>query len=245
MALSRDFSTRLTVWSSRFFVAGLILHTVYIPFDLLWDGPPYLTQTSETYGVLVWTVAMGYFFLARQARWQVLSVVILPALTVLQLRALLLISPVSNGLAQDGSWYLPVHLLIALVSVAIFFLAFVSGIFLLYQESSLKQRKLSGLSLQLPSIPSLQKGVTRLLRVGFFLLTLTVASGLLLETQDSNAGMFVVTDAAHRWWSFAAWILYGLVLQMRHFRPWHTRNWLGLSLLGFLVIGISFLEVHG
>lgn len=229
-------------WAVRLFWAGLLFHTVYVPFVLWWADPPQWMARGTAWHVLTWASAVLFAVLLRRPRWHMLGVVFFPLLFLLSLATLGRTAPdVAVLVIGHGTWLLPVHVLAACVAVAICVAGSASGGMFLYQEWQLKSRRPAGVWLRLPPLPALERALTTLMWVGFLALTITVVTGMLIGVDVTHT----IPMGVHRWLSLSAWVLYGLLLQSRGLRRMSGRHWILLSLLGFLVVVGAFLEVHG
>jgi ABC-type uncharacterized transport system permease subunit len=228
-------------WAGRAFLAGFAFHSLYIPSAIYLSGPPYLAGRQLTMGLLAWAVAIIYLVMARQERWRQLANYFVPLIFLLHLQSLLWDSSFGST-ALQGPWraVLSVHLAIAVAAVAILLSSFINGLILLWGERRLKSRGSKAAALRLPTLPSLERSLNRLLFVGFVALTLTLATGMLVGAGSANGAQF----QAHSWWALGAWVIYAVVLQRRRQYGHRNRSWVILSLVGFAVITLTFLEVH-
>ncbi len=222
----------------RIFLAGLALHTIYLPFSLFSHGGIAIGSRHATVGLLAWSAAIGYAVLARNIRWQYLGIVFFPLLFLLQIQIAVTAPDSAVAMTTPGAWLLPTHLIFAMIALAIFLLSVVSGIVMMWGERRLKSRRPGLMALRMPDIPMLERVLARLLFIGFAILTLTLATGMGLRLDG------VTSSGGHLWWALGTWTMYGIVLQARISRGW-GRAWLPLSFIGFAVILLSFLEVHG
>lgn len=231
----------LRLWARRTFLAGFVLHSLYIPLTILTEGPPYLAGRGETMGLLAWVFALSYLVLARQKRWQHLASFFVPLILILHLQALLWHADFESALLLRPWWgLLSFHLAIAVAAVAVFFSSFLNGVVLLWQERRLKSRGPVRWALRLPTLPALERSLNHLLMTGFVALTLTLLTGMVVGEIGSRGEGY----PGHRWWSLMAWSIYAVVLLRRRQGNVRNRSWVFLSLVGFGVIMWTFLEVH-
>lgn len=219
-------------WALRGYLLGLLLHTIYIPFAILWTGGVFLSAPGGTLGLMAWTSAFAFGILARNPRWQHLARVFVPLVFLLTVYAVA--AQQADGARATPSAILLTHLGVAMVAVAICLMAFVTTLIFFYLQRRLKLRRPAARWIVLPSLPAIERTIVHLLLLGFFALTVTLATGA-----------FLGSGTGHGWWSIVAWGIYGLVLHGHYWQGRRAQRWLILSCAGFAVIVGSFLEVHG
>jgi len=170
---------------------------------------------------VAWLAAGAYLVLQR-------LVVIAPAL--------FLTSPNVPAALPEGLRrpVLTLHIVTALLGVAVFCLAFVVAVMYLLQEREVKGKRFGALFSRLPSLDSLDQLNQRLVRAGFVVFTVALVLGAFMA--------HTVWKAAWEWdpqqvSSLVIWGLYGTMVQLRH-TGWHGRRYAALTIVGFvLVIG--------
>jgi ABC-type uncharacterized transport system permease subunit len=121
---------------------------------------------------------------------------------LLQIIALLLPQTTRIAPATNNPW-VETHAAVSLVAYGAFGLACVAGLMFLIQEGELKSRRPAPIFHYLPPISALAKAILRLLWIGFSLLTLSFAAGLLAHIAVANAKFG---------FSLLIWALYALIL---------------------------------
>ncbi len=129
---------------------------------------------------------------------------------------------------------LTLHIVTALMGVALFAIA--AGVALMYllQEREVKGKRFGALFSRLPSLDALDRMNQRLVRAGFVVFTVALLTGALVASR--------VWKSAWQWdpqqvRSLVVWVLYGGLVQLRH-TGLHGRRYAVLTLVGFaLVIG--------
>jgi HemX protein len=127
-----------------------------------------------------------------------------------------------------------IHIVTALLGVALFAIAALVAIMYLLQEREVKGKRFGALFSRLPSLAALDQLNQRLVRSGFVVYTLALLTG---------SGMAkVVWKSAWQWdpqqiSSLVIWILYAAMVQLRH-TGWHGRRFALLTVAAFgLVVG--------
>jgi ABC-type uncharacterized transport system permease subunit len=185
--------------------------------------------------LMVWLAAGAYLLLLRFYHLPTLGAFITPFIVVILLPALFG-TPAHPELPPETVRHptLTLHIISAVGGVALFGIAFVAALMYLLQERRVKGKKFGALFLRLPSLDSLDRMVQRLVRAGFVVYTVALVAGTLTAT--------AIWKSAWSWdpqqvVSMLVWVLYGLMVQLRH-SGWHGRRYALLTLVGFtLVLG--------
>jgi HemX protein len=195
--------------------------------------------------LLVWLVAGAYLVLNRFWRIPSLGAFITPFAVIVLLPALFG-EPGHPGVAPDTLRHptVTVHIVSAVLGVALFGIAFGAAVMYLLQEREVKGKRFGALFSRLPSLESLDQMVQRLVRAGFVVYTVALIAGTVTATH--------VWKSAWSWdaqqiVSTVVWILYGAMVQLRH-SGWHGRRYATLTIVGFtLVLGsmVSLKAVPG
>ncbi len=139
------------------------------------------------------------------------------------------------------SYWLGIHTILAFTGDAAFAMACGIGIMYLLQEYFVKKKKLGSLFHRLPSLQILDEINYRLITIGFPLLTLAIITGALWA--ESAWGSYWQWDPKEVW-SLITWLIYALVLHVRLRAGWRGKRAAILSILGFIVVIITFFGVN-
>jgi ABC-type uncharacterized transport system permease subunit len=90
---------------------------------------------------------------------------------------------------------------------------------------------------RLPALLTMEKLLFRLISFGFFLLTLTVLSGVFFSEE--------LFGRAFTWdhkiiFTLLSWVLFGLLLAGRRWQGWRGRTALGFTLTGFAILFLAY-----
>lgn len=157
---------------------------------------------SETLIFLSWSIALIYLVIGTTYRLSLMGAFTAPLVLLLQIVALLLPGQVRGGFFRPNPW-VETHAALSLVAYGAFGLAAVAGLMFLVQEGQLKSRRPAPIFHHLPPIRILSEATLRLLWIGFLLLSLSFASGLLAHL--AVAGIKSL-------FSVLIWLLYGALL---------------------------------
>jgi ABC-type uncharacterized transport system permease subunit len=159
---------------------------------------------SETLIFLSWSISLIYLVIGATYRLSLMGAFTAPLVLILQIAALLLPDHVSSSFFRPNPW-VETHAALSLVAYGSFGLAAVAGLMFLVQEGQLKSRRPAPIFHHLPPINILSEATLRLLWVGFLLLTLSFASGLMAHLAVAG-GKFLFSILI---WLFYAAILFG------------------------------------
>lgn len=183
--------------------------------------------------LMVWLASGAYLVLQRFYRVPTLGAFITPFTLVVLLPALFG-DPKHPEMAPETIRHpsLTIHIVTAVLGVALFGIAFGSAVMYLLQEREVKGKRFGALFSRLPSLDALDQMVQRLVRAGFVVHTVALVAGTVTAT--------AVWKSAWSWdpqqiVSLAIWFLYGAMVQLRH-SGWHGRRYALLTLVGFVLV---------
>ncbi len=228
---------RVSYWSMTL---GFVLHTVALIADWVGDGHYPLFYLRETLSFLAWTLVGSYALVLYRYRTQALSGFTLPLVSALTFVAIL-IRPSGGRLELSEfatTWLFPIHTTLLIFAYAAFFVVFIASVMYLLQERELKLKTFSAIFHRLPALTTLNEIATSALAIGLALLTVGIASGMLLSS--SRDGVLWHNDPKE---IFAAltWLLYLFLIVYRSTARWRGRGaaWLGVA--GFALVICTFL----
>ncbi len=215
---------------------ALAVHEAWVPLEYHVDG---LSLLVALLGVVV-------MYLQWTRRLPGLSMVALGLAAVLSLWGFCASWFTLREFDIRGVWR-QVHLLSVYLGTLGVCLAAVAGAMWLYVDKQLKGKDHRAQRLhrlgRLASLEALELAVTRSALLGFVLLSVGLATGLVIVTGQSNR-------LGEGWWyspkvllAFVAWLIYALVMSVRHVSTFRGRRAAVLAIIGFilmlLVLGIS------
>ncbi|HVO18591.1 MAG TPA: cytochrome c biogenesis protein CcsA [Anaeromyxobacter sp.] len=178
-----------------------------------------------------WLGAGAYLVLQRIYRVPTLGAFVLP-LVLLVLVPAALADPAHPDVPPEVVRHAAFHVVAAILSLALFGIAFGVSVMYLLQEREVKGKRFGALFSRLPSLESLDRLNQRLVRAGFAVFTVALLAGTLNAT--------VVWKSAWSWdpqqiTSVLVWLLFGAMVELRRL-GWHGRRYAVLTLVGFLVM---------
>jgi ABC-type uncharacterized transport system permease subunit len=210
------------------------------------EPTPSLTELPLAVSLMGWMAALAFllFAAARGSRLAVLAVLVGPLafLGAFYAAARTPHAPAENLVAGTGWPHL--HVLLASGGLALLAVAAVAGAVYLLENRRLKRKRPAAVTgSSLPSLEALDRVAAVALAVGFPLLTLGVASGMLwLEAATGR----LWTGSAHEAWNALAWALYALLVTARFAAGQGARNAAASAVAGFVfllfaVVGVGIL----
>ncbi len=197
-----------------------------------------ITNLFEVFIFLAWSVSLIYLLIGPAYRLSLMGAFTAPLVFGLQTCALLAPIDVRRPLRSTPTPWLELHASVSLIAYGAFALACVAGLMYLVQERQLKRRELNSMFYHFPPLTDLFAAITRLVWLGFFLLTIGLAAGFF-----TGQPLPYVKVA----WSFGVWIFYAAILLARHLGTTAPRRIAALCVIAFsgaltLLWGITFLS---
>ena len=191
---------------------------------------------------------LGFFDAASLVAWVAALILIIGAtrrpldnlgLLVLPLAALLIVPsvmwPETRPVSVERNLGTEVHVLVSVLAFALLTIAACQALLLAYQEQRLGQKRPGGLMHILPPLKIQEQLLFQLIALGFFLLTLSLATGVAFVAD------MLAQHLAHKTvLSITAWSIFGVLLWGRRHYGWRGRTAVRLSLAGFIVLGLAY-----
>jgi HemX protein len=217
---------------------GFVFQTIFLSIRGHSLGRCPITNLFEVFVFLAWSVALIYMLVGPAYRLSLMGAFTAPLIFVIQLFALLAPIDHPHVARMAVNPWLEFHASISMIAYGAFALACVAGLMYLVQERQLKTHQLHSVFYHLPPLTDLFAAITRLLWVGFGLYTVGLVSGFF--TGQPLPRVKIV-------WAIGVWLLYGAILQGRHFRRLAPKRVAALCVVAFsaagaLLWGITFVS---
>ncbi|WP_242395948.1 cytochrome C assembly family protein [Anaeromyxobacter oryzisoli] len=216
-----------------FLAAAFAVHAIAIGVGCAELGGQEFFSLRGGLVLMVWLAAGIYLVLQRWYRLPTVGAFITPLILVV-LFPLLFVGPEHAGVPPETlrNPSVTLHIVTAVLGVALFGLAFGVSLMYLLQEREVKGKRFGALFSRLPSLDALDRLNQRLVRTGFVFYTVAIVAGTLTAK--------VVWKSAWSWdpqqvVSLAVFLLYGAMVQLRH-TGWHGRRYAVLTLVGFVIV---------
>lgn len=138
------------------------------------------------------------------------------------------------------SWWLPIHVSLALAGNSVFALMAVCGLMYIFQERLIKKKRLGRIHKLLPSLETLDIINRRGLPIGFFLMTVGIVSGALWA--GSAWGFYWSWDPKETW-SLITWFAYAAMVHQRLVLGWRGKKAAIMAIMGFILVMFTFIGV--
>jgi len=221
--------------ASTCFVATWLVHLGGIVHEALRVGRVPPTTGAEYLLLLGWVVLSLHLLLWFRANVELSGLLLAPLAGVLCLAAMqwLGASAPRTERAVDG-WFL-VHTSISTIGMATLCVAFAMSVLYLVQDHALKTKRTLALLARLPSLERSDQLGHRALLVGFVLLTLGIAAGVVVIA-EARARPVVV--GAKLILPLLAWVVFAAILVARASFGFRGRKAAVLTITGF-VLGLA------
>jgi ABC-type uncharacterized transport system permease subunit len=210
--------------------ALMVLAVASHGFDIGWRGVEHVhpaQSVREALGFLAWIAAVGFLATTWRYRADLAGVVAAP--TTLAILAVARLSPA--GREQEGLTALGrIHILLAVVGVALFAIATVLSLLYLFEERSLKSKKFDTHTFRRNAAPleSLDRRSHRLVLAGFPVFTIAFVLGVIWVSQRKSG-----YERPEYGFAVASWITFAALLIARVVYGWRGRRTASMTVLGF------------
>jgi HemX protein len=191
-----------------------------------------ITNQFELLTFMTWSMVLIYFVIGSDYRLSLMGAFTAPAASLLLLVAAFLSEPEPAKTQVKVNPWLEAHTSFSIVACGAFALACIAGIMYLVQERQLKARNPGSMFFRLPPINALTVANSRLLWLGFGLLTVGLATGFFIGAE---------IEWKKATWSILVWCLYAGILVAR-WRHAVAGKWIAaMSIIAFsLLLGTFF-----
>jgi ABC-type uncharacterized transport system permease subunit len=215
---------RSETWASRLLLGAAVAHVGFLAGDF--GHHRQIGDVRQMLTVASLAIVATHLVTLRYGRLSVLGAFVTPIALLMFLGAGLGHS-VPNVPEDVRSALLPAHVIVNVLGVTAFTLAFAVASAYLIQERLLRRRQLGGLFTRLPPLDVLDALGLKLLLVGFPLFTVGSVSGAIWASKIQN-GL-----SSTQVLGLVAWFVFGAVLLLRVAAGWQGRRAAIGTLLGF------------
>lgn len=221
-----------------FLMGGFLCHTVFLIWGYYVLGTAPVLDFSSAISFFSWTLIMVYFIFFVKFRLMILGAFVIPFSTFLMLISSMF--PIVSGPVKPvfKTVWLTLHVGTIFIGNALLAIAFLSAIMYLIQEYYIKRKKFSFFYERLPSLTTLDNINHYSLMYGFPFLTAGIITGAMYA--QFAFGRYWQWDPKEVW-SLVTWILYAALVHERLAVGWKGRKAAIMSIVCFLILGLSFL----
>ena len=215
-------------------LVGLVAHTLALATDLA-SGHGLNLALTNAFSLIAWVVVTLFLITALRCPIDNLGVVILPV-AALSLAAEWLwpgmqLVPAGSTLARRS------HITVSLLAYSLIILGATQSLLLLVQEKQLRSKHTGGFMRALPPLQTMEDLMVQMVAVGFFLLTLTLLTGVFFSEAVFGAPLKL---NHHILLSVLAWVVFALFLLGRWRLGWRGRTAVYWVLGGALLLVLGY-----
>jgi ABC-type uncharacterized transport system permease subunit len=213
---------------------GIMLHGVAL-FDAMFIEEGWNIGFSHTTSLIGWLTLLSYVVLGNDSRLTRLAALYLAPLAIVA--ALLPTLLPSERVVLYGGWAFRLHIGVAIAGYALFTVAALHALLMLFLEKRLQSGTLNSFDDQLPPLLKVEKLLFRLLFAAFILLTFTLISGVFFSEAVYGKAFQVSYKTV-----FAAmsWLIFGGLL-FGHVRSgWRGKTAVRWTLIGFVMLLLAY-----
>ncbi|MDL1964355.1 MAG: c-type cytochrome biogenesis protein CcsB [Deltaproteobacteria bacterium] len=222
-------------------IAGFLCNSAAIFYGFLKSGHIPVHNLHETLVIVGWSIAGVFIIFQYKFNLRILGIYAAPLATIVMVFA----SQVSSEPAQiknivNNCWLI-FHIISIFIGEAFFILAGGLGFMYLAQEHAIKAKKHGFFFRRLPSLELLDTAGYTCIVVGFTMLTIGLATGLVYAKMVW--GKFWGWDPKEVW-SCITWLLYAALLHERLTAGWRGRKAAIMAIIGLAVLLFTFFGVN-
>ena len=212
---------------------ALVLHA-YVLFKMVFIENGINMGLLVSLSLVSWSVTLIVYLTSLYRPMQSLLIALFPLSAILVITSLFVNeSRILNYQLTTG---LKIHIVLSISAYSILFIATLQALLLSYQERLLFAKKAIKIINILPPLQVMEHLLLQFITVGFFLLSLSLASGLMFIND-----MFAQHLVHKTFLSILAWVIYGVLLYGRWFAGWRGRHITRWALGGFLVLLLAYI----
>jgi len=212
--------------------SGLLFHVLFLYADIRVAGGINLGFFNAI-SLVAWTILLLLMISSINKPVEVLGIPILPlaGLTVI----FQYMFPAAHFMGTGTSWGLVAHVMISIFAYSLLALASVQAVALAIQDHQLHNRHPGGLIRALPPLQTMELLLFEMIGLGFFLLTLSLASGFYFLENMFQQHLVHKTIL-----SLVAWVVFGILLIGRFRYGWRGRTAISWTLAGFMLLMVAY-----
>ncbi len=211
---------------------ALLAHAAALSQQVL-AGGNLLIGVAESASLLAWLSALMLWVFCLREPLQVLGIAQYPIAAICVLAPTVLRD--SGAPIPLADWKIGIHIVLSLLSAGLLTLASIQAVATQILDRMLHRRRNMRLVMRLPPLQTMERLLFQLIFFGFFLLTLTLLSGLLFV--HDLFGQHLVHKT---FLSFAAWLIFGGLLVGRLRYGWRGRSAIRWVMYGYVTLILAY-----
>ena len=187
--------------------------------------------------------SLAYCLLARRRHWEWLGLFVIgPILLTLGLAMFAFYTEAAELMPALKSVWLVIHVVVAILAVAVFTIGFSMGIVYLVKRRREEHPPARRNFVEtLPAASSLERAAYGLNMVGFILWTFTLVAGAIWAQKAWSAYW---TWDPKEVWTFVIWVVYAAYMHARATAGWEPRKAMWIALVGYVCVLLNFTVVN-
>lgn len=222
-----------------FILAGAVVQTASIIYAYR-SGQSLAQGFDTTLYLFAWFISI--VFVASQFKFKasLLGAFAAPLAFIMTLPYIIVPQGIIDPIQTLSNPWILIHIALILMGEALFTVAFISGVLYIFQENQIKSKHVGRLLQNFPSLTTLDRINHICLMIGFPLVTIGIALGLLLAKELRGTAW----DWGHKeTWSMITWILYAILIHGRLASGWKGRKAAWGAILGFAIIMLTLFVI--
>lgn len=213
---------------------GILLHAVAI-VDALWVEDGLNIGFSHAMSLIAWLALLGYVVFSNDFRLTRLAALYLAPIAVVA--ALLPTLLPSGRVVVYGGWEFRLHIVVAIAAYALFTVAAMHAVLMLFLEKRLQSGASLTLENPLPPLMRVEKMLFRLLFAAFVLLTATLISGVFFTEALFGKALKLNYKTV---FAITSWVIFGGLLLGHWKAGWRGKLAARWTLIGFGMLLLSY-----
>lgn len=187
----------------------------------------------HAFSLMSWVVTLLVIMVTIIKPVENLSLVFLPITAI----ALMMqqIFPSQNILSETSTIGMQLHILLSITAYSMLTIAALQSIVLAFQESQLRKKHPVQVMRILPPLQTMEELLVQIIAIGFFLLSLSLATGMMFVND-----IFAQHLSHKTILSMLAWLVFAVLLWGRWARGWRGKHLIRWTLSGFTLLVLAY-----
>jgi len=222
-------------WMGHLVLIPLALHGYLLAQDV-YAGGGFNLSISNALSMIIWLTLLVYWVARFFYPIGGLQALVLPLAAIIVL--LPEVFPTENQLTNTGLFAFKAHIGAAMLAYSLFTIATLHAVLISQVENRLHHAMMPRILQNLPPLMTMETLLFRMIGIGFLLLTLTLASGIVFSEQIFGK----VWQFNHKvLFGFISWGVFAILLWGHHFYGWRGRIAVRWTVSGFIFLLLAYL----
>lgn len=228
-------SEKIGTRAQNVLMVAFIIHTIAIIVRGIASKRVPLTNQYEFATAFAWGIALFLIIFEKKYKYYSMGTFVVPLLLIVIGYAALRNKEIQPLMPALKSWWLVIHVSLAILSYGSFAVATGTSLMFLIQDK--KESK----DARLPSKEKLDEITYRAVLVGFLFLSMTIVTGALWAKK--SWGRYWAWDPKETW-SLVTWIIYTLYLHLRKSKGLADKKSAWFCIIGFIAVLFTYIGVN-